>query len=464
MADGIQGQELVGKLVEPAPEVLTFVGPDGEDLRSYIVELNRLYADSTVARNRAVPVVQELQRIYGEIQERGVSRETMESLQRLGEHCGFEQVAFESAVPMNAYTQRRSMTNQKPALEAVGVATAGLVGAVGAGAIYLLYKMIKWLVKIWKERGDKPADVKEAADKAAAGADGVMADPQAHAIMSRISNATSTGEAADLVVTTFSKLVSDFGDLPGGSERELGNITNQIDSYMDKAGQLFDRTRDITQNMQGDKALSDDDIAKVDDLCKSYANVIDTAWPAWKGLFSAYGVSIGTMRLAATGVNIQDVGKAMSDLKAAMEKKANQPGFNVRKFGKHEMELVQRTLKAVSKNLDVKAGYFPDTKALDTYLEQRTKSIEGMTKVYDDLRKEPKPESAAGLAHLADLNQLCSIYGKLLVDYAATTQYLLSRINAFVAACNKYLTVYTDTVNGKSTANNGKPASDDDKS
>jgi hypothetical protein len=169
------------------------------------------------------------------------------------------------------------------------------------------------------------------------------------------------------------------------------------------------------------------------------------------------------MRLAATGVNIQDVGKAMSDLKAAMEKKANQPGFNVRKFGKHEMELVQRTLKAVSKNLDVKAGYFPDTKALDTYLEQRTKSIEGMTKVYDDLRKEPKPESAAGLAHLADLNQLCSIYGKLLVDYAATTQYLLSRINAFVAACNKYLTVYTDTVNGKSTANNGKPASDDDK-
>lgn len=439
-------QPLVGKLTEPSPEILTFVGPDGEDLRSYLIELNRVYADSIVQRNKAVPVVQALSKIYQEINQKGVSRETMTSLEHFAGMVPGYGVAVESRVPLMAYTERRSMTNQKPALEAVALLTGGLIAAAGAAAVFLLYKMVKWLAKVWANK--KTAKIGEEAGKAAAGAEAASTDANADAVLGRIESSSDRGGAADMVRETFTKLVSDFGDLPGGSERELGAVTKGFSNYVTQAERLFSGANDLARDLAAAKSISDNDIAKAEELCKSFAHPI-SAWPGYQNLLRSYGVGIELRSLDAVGVQVENVDAATTKLKAVMQSDAEKPALKPSKLAKADMAIIAKLLTAINRNIDPSAGYFPVAADIAKDLEGISSTVAKLSDTYQKIGQQPRPDNAVALAKLSDLNQLCSIWGKLITDYTTLVSFLENRIGHFTTACTRFMTVYAQASNAK---------------
>lgn len=443
----VANSPVIGKLVEPAPEVLTFVGPDGTDLRSYLVELNQMYADNIVMRNKVVPVVQQLSKLYEDVAMRGVNRDTMQSMEHFGMMVPEYGVTLESRVPIMAYTERRSLTNQRPAMEAISLLTGGLIFAAGAAAIFLLYKMTKWLIKIWS-KDDKAKKVAGDAGKAGEQMAAASESSNADAVLARIERASDRGPAVDLVRETFSQLVKDFGDLPGGSERALGGVTKGRENYLRTLENLTGQCKDLANDLQRDKGINDDDARRAFELASKHAKPI-SAWPGFPELFRAYGVNIKTMRLEALGVEIEDVSGTISDLKKVWENEAKKPALKSSKLAKNDMVIISKLLSNINQNANPDAGYFPNSQDFAKELEDMAKGINELNEKYKSMGQQPKPENAVNLAKLADLNQLLSAWGKLLTDYTTLVQFLLNRIGHFTTACTKFLTIYSQAASGK---------------
>ena len=170
-----------------------------------------------------------------------------------------------------------------------------------------------------------------------------------------------------------------------------------------------------------------------------------------------YGVNIETRSLQAVGVDVEDVSGAVAKLKTAWENDSKKPALKSSKLAKNDMVIISRLLTAINKNLDPAAGFFPEQEKVAKEIGELTKRVEGLNNTYQALGKEPKPENAVNLAKLADLNDLCSVWGKLLTDYTSLVQFLLNRIGAFTAASTKFMTIYAETANknagGSATAN-----------
>lgn len=441
---------IIGKLVEPEPEVLTFVGPDGSDLRTYLVELNRMYADNVVMRNKTVPIVQQLSKVYQEVAQRGVNRDTMTSMESFGLMVPEYGVTFESSVPLMAYTERRSLTNQRPAMEAISLLTGGLIFAAGAAAIFLLYKMTKWLIKVWG-KDDKAKKVADDAGKAGSAIGAAGADAGADAILSKISSSTERGPAVDMVRETFSILVKEFGDLPGGNERALGAVTKGRENYLRQLTELVGASKDLANDMARDKGVSDADAQKALAMAQKYAKPL-SSWPGFQELLRAYGVNIKTLRLEALGVDIEDVSGTISDLKKKWEDLGKRPALQASKLAKNDMVIIGKLLSDINRNADPAAGFFPNSQDFVKEIEEAVKGVNELNEIYKAQGQQPKPDNAVNLAKLADLNQLISAWGKLLTDYTTLIQFLLNRIGHFTAACTKFMTIYTATANGKTGA------------
>lgn len=448
---------IIGKLVEPAPEVLTFVGPDGADLRTYLVELNRMYADNVVMRNKMVPVVQQLSKIQEQVATRGVNRDTMASMESFGLMVPEYGVSFESSVPLMAYTERRSLTNQRPAMEAIGLLTGGLIFAAGAAAIFLLYKMTKWLIKVWG-KDDKAKKVAGDAGKAGQSLSAAGDSSGADAILAKINSSSERGPAVDMVRETFSILVKEFGDLPGGNERALGAVTKGRANYLSQLTQLVGASKDLATDMTRDKGVSDADSQKALALAQKYAKPM-SSWPGMPELMRAYGVNIKTLRLEALGVDIEDVSGTIADLKAKWEDLGKRPALQASKLAKNDMIIIGKLLTNINQNADPAAGFFPNSQDFVKEIEDAVKGINELNEIYKAQGQQPKPDNAVNLAKLADLNQLISAWGKLLTDYTTLVQFLLNRIGHFTAACTKFMTIYTATANGK-TGTPAAPATD----
>lgn len=442
---GMQNAPLLGKLVEPAPEVLTFVGPDGEDLRTYLVELNRVYADSVVQRNKAAPVVAALSRIYEEVSARGVNRETMQTMEHYAGMVPSYGVAFETRVPIMAYTERRSMTNQQPALEAISLMTGGLIAAAGAAAIFLLYKMVKWLGKVWANK--KTGKIAEDAGKAAAGTEKIADDAQADTVLGKISRSSDRGGAVDMVRETFTELVSNFGDLPGGYERDLGAVTKGMGNYVSQAQKLFEEAKDLARDLAQGKDISEQDVAKAVELCRLYAKPV-SAWPGYANMLRSYGVRVEMRTLDAVAVQVENVDLATSAMKTKMENMAGKSALKSSALRRNDMTIITKLLTAINRNLDPTAGYFPDKEDVAKQLDGISKSVKELSDIYRQIGQQPRPENAVALAKLADLNQLCSIWGKLLTDYTTVVGFLENRIGHFTTACTRFLTVYAEASRG----------------
>lgn len=443
-------------LVRPEPEVLTFVGPDGTDLRSYLVELNQMYADNVVQRTKVAPVVHQLSKLYEEVNGGGASRGQIQALEHYAAMVPEYGVAVESRVPVMAYTERRSQTNRGPALEAISMLQGGLIFAAGAAAVFLLYKMCKWLYKVWTKDDKKVEKVASEAAKTAGALEQASTGDEVDGILSRINSNSERGPAVDLVHETFSKLVADFGSLPGGSERELGNVTKGMERYIDVASKLFDDAKSLATDVSADKGIDEAAVAKIQKLCEAYSKPL-TAWPGFTGLLREYGVNIETRSLQAVGVDVEDVSGAVAKLKTAWENDSKKPALKSSKLAKNDMVIISRLLTAINKNLDPAAGFFPEQEKVAKEIGELTKRVEGLNNTYQSLSKEPKPDNAVNLAKLADLNDLCSVWGKLLTDYTSLVQFLLNRIGAFTSASTKFMTIYAETANknagGSATAN-----------
>lgn len=440
-------------LVRPEPEVLTFIGPDGTDLRSYLVELNQMYADSVVQRTKVAPVVHQLSKLYEEVNGGGAARGQIQALEHYAAMVPEYGVAVESRVPIMAYTERRSLTNRGPALEAISMLQGGLIFAAGAAAIFLLYKMCKWLYKVWSKDDKKAEKVAGDAAKTAEAMEQAATGADADGILNRINSNSERGPAVDLVHETFSKLVADFGSLPGGSERELGNVTKGLERYVDISSKLFDEAKTLAMDVSADKGIDEAAVAKIQKLCEAYSKPL-SAWPGFTALLREYGVEIETRRLQAVGVDVEDVSGAVARLKATWDADSKKPALKNSKLAKNDMVIISRLLTAINKNLDPAAGYFPDHEKVTKEIGELTQRVEGLNNTYQSLSKEPKPDNAVNLAKLADLNDLCSVWGKLLTDYTSLVQFLLNRIGAFTAASTKFMTIYTEAAN--QNANGGK--------
>lgn len=432
-------------LVRPEPEVLTFVGPDGTDLRSYLVELNQMYADTAVQRTKVAPVVHQLSKLYEEVNARGVNREQVATLEHYAAMVPDYGVAVESRVPLMAYSERRSRTNQGVALEAISMLQGGLIFAAGAAAIFLLYKMCKWLAKVWS--GNKRAEkVKEEAKETAERMETAAGGEAVDSILGRINSNSERGPAVDLVHETYSKLVGDFGSLPGGTERELGNVTRGLSNYVDQASKLFEDARALAIDLNADKSVDDQAVQRITQLVNDYSKPL-SAWPGFTALLREYGVNIENKRLQAVGVDVEDVSGAMSKLKAAWDAESKKPALKSSKLAKNDMVIIARLLTSINHNLDPQAGFFPDQDAVAKEIGDVTKKVEALNTTYQGMSKQPKPENAVNLAKLADLNELCSQWGKLLTDYTSLVQFLLNRIGAFTAAATKFMTIYMEAAN-----------------
>lgn len=444
----MSSQPLLGKLVEPAPEVLTFIGPDGEDLRTYLVELNRMYSENIVQRNKAAPVVAALSKIYEEVSSRGTNRETMQTLEHyMGMVPGYR-VAIESRVPIMAYTERRSLTNQRPALEAISLATGGLIAAAGAAAIFLLYKMVKWLAKVWANK--KTGKVAKEAGEAAGKVGEIAEDANADSTLAKINRSSDRGGAADMVRDTFSELVSNFGDLPGGYERDLGQVTKGMGNYVSQAEKLFEGAKDLARDLAQAKDISDKDVGRAVELCRNYAKPI-SAWPGYVNMLRSYGVGVEMRSLDAVAVQVENVDTATSGMKAKMESMAAKPALKSSSLKKNDMAVISKLLTAINKNLSPDAGFFPVPEDTSKQLESISKAAKELSDLYQQIGKQPRPDNAVQLAKLADLNQLCSIWGKLLTDYTTVVGFLENRIGHFTAACTQFLTVYANASSASST-------------
>lgn len=453
----VANSPIIGKLVEPEPEVLTFVGPDGTDLRSYLVELNQMYADNIVMRNKVVPVVQQLSKLYEEVSQRGVNRDTMQAMEHFGMIVPEYGVTLESRVPLMAYTERRSLTNQRPAMEAISLLTGGLIFAAGAAAIFLLYKMTKWLIKIWG-KDDKAKKVADDAAKAASGMESASGSAETDAILAKIERSTERGPAVDMVRETFSRLVKDFGDLPGGSERALGGVTKGRENYLRQLENLIGQAKDLANDLGRDSGISDDDARRAFDIATKHAKPI-SSWPGFNELFRAYGVNIKTVRLEALGIEIEDVSGTIADLKRVWENEAKKPALQASKLAKNDMVIISKLLSNINQNANPEAGYFPNSQDFAKEIEEMSKGVNELNEKYKAMGQKPKPENAVNLAKLADLNQLLSAWGKLVTDYTTLIQFLLNRIGQFTAACTKFLTIYSQAASGKPEADKAPDAS-----
>lgn len=119
-------------IVEPVPNVFTFVGQNGNDLRDVVMELNNQWSFYMVKRLGDDAQLDELNDKLGEIKEKGVDRGTMAAVESL--NLG----KLDDRYPVNSYTLKRSKTQQKVACEEVGKRILSVIRSAVEG-------MIKWV-------------------------------------------------------------------------------------------------------------------------------------------------------------------------------------------------------------------------------------------------------------------------------------------------------------------------------
>jgi hypothetical protein len=119
--------------------MFTLLNPNGDDLHTHLMELNKAHADEEVRKNTGEQLVSELERIRDNIQEtQTVNRRDMEEMEATSG------TALES-YPITAFTERRSATGVQVALEELSGRQQIAVVAMLIGGLGLLYKIIKWL-------------------------------------------------------------------------------------------------------------------------------------------------------------------------------------------------------------------------------------------------------------------------------------------------------------------------------
>lgn len=136
------------EIVQPGPEIFNFVGSDGKDLRAMVMEINQMYSEYSVQRNSQQPLMDELKRLRNDVETRGVARDTMAAVE------SFSDIPLQSAYPLTSYTQRRSWTNAKVAIEEIDARQAGLLAVLGAAAVGILYKVVKWILGLFGKSKD----------------------------------------------------------------------------------------------------------------------------------------------------------------------------------------------------------------------------------------------------------------------------------------------------------------------
>lgn len=120
--------------------MFTLIDPNGEDLHTHLMELNRAHADEEVRKNTGEKLVSELERIRDNITDSGqVNRRDMEEVEATSG------VAIES-YPIGAFTERKSKTGLTIALEEIDVRRAGFIAAGIVAGLALLYKVVKWFI------------------------------------------------------------------------------------------------------------------------------------------------------------------------------------------------------------------------------------------------------------------------------------------------------------------------------
>lgn len=119
--------------------VMAIVGADGKDLKEYIMEVNQLYSEYQVQQDNQEATLTALNNIRDTIQERGPKRAIMASL----ESMGFG--SLNPDYPLASYTERFSSTNYQVSLEEIDMRRAGIIAALIAAGLGILYKMVSWI-------------------------------------------------------------------------------------------------------------------------------------------------------------------------------------------------------------------------------------------------------------------------------------------------------------------------------
>jgi hypothetical protein len=269
------------EIVSPGPEIFNFVGSDGKDLRTMVMEINQMYAEYSVQRNTQQPLMAELKRLRDDVETRGASRDTMAAVE------SFEMGPLNDRYPLHSYTQRRSRTNVKVALEEIDARQAGILAALGVAGLAILYKVVKWVLSLFGKNEEMANAVGASAvhtDVQAAAADKATPPSEKAAVAAAVKQNTKYTEAkAKLDEGVFNQLIQNILSPTGyavalrGLLNGLPHYVNRVDSLIRAVESLEHGSDDIvtgrntSEGFAGDlKAATDQLLSDWDDIGKVY--------------------------------------------------------------------------------------------------------------------------------------------------------------------------------------------------
>lgn len=146
---------------------LTLLQKDGNgDLREYLIELNQEYSQYEVRSQEQTAALNGLDSIRERIKRAGVDNPTMIAVESM-----VPEIKLHPHYPVETYTLAPSRTNLNIALEEIDKRQVLIGGAIGLGALAILYKMVKWIIKFFKKDKDISGDAVAAVEKRQADAD-----------------------------------------------------------------------------------------------------------------------------------------------------------------------------------------------------------------------------------------------------------------------------------------------------
>lgn len=133
------------QIVKPVPNVFTFVGDTGKDLRDIVIELNNQWSFYMVKRIGDDAQLDALNDTLSAVKEEGVDRDSMAAVESLRIQ------PLDSRYPVHSYTLKRSKTQQKVACEEIGKQILSVIKSTVTSMIKWIKERIAAVVKIFKD-------------------------------------------------------------------------------------------------------------------------------------------------------------------------------------------------------------------------------------------------------------------------------------------------------------------------
>lgn len=414
------------KIVPAAPEVFNFVGSDGKDIRTLVLEINQLYSEHEVQRNTSGALTDELKKLRDDVEVRGINRESMATVESFG--LG----PLKARYPLNSYTERRSFTNSKIALEEIDVRRVGIIAGIIAAATAIIIKLVQWTRKLFGRNTELVNTVaanavsaeyqSKAAEEIATKVGGEMA------VQKATTDQEKYRELIDRVTSNYTLLMLDVIRPNGGLSPAMGKLLGDIERFSsvtvrmaDKAEKFVERfMKEIKRDDSG--KVSSELLAEMDQFIRANRNPVDSYPPL--------ADFVKHLRIPEEIGRDQGVSGVINEIRNELKRRDETP--QTMSHTRHDLmkSLNREILKATGRGQGENNYYYiPPTVIKD--LELIEKKMEMLERTMKNLINESTPVNVEYVAKLSDLIRTFSERGRLLGGIIGISAWTLTRIQAF---------------------------------